>query len=654
MSNADSNAGSSAPSAGAPAPLRRFGRFELRALLSKSSRSMLWLVLDPRSSQELMLCMPRQAPNSPAALTHWLKMADTAARVQHPNLAHVVEVGQVEHWPYLAYDRALGETLDERLSRQGLPLPVEAAQWLCQGLEGLAFAHEAGHAHRDVQSGSWVVDAAGHVRLLGLEVAQDVFPANTDFNTLTRRALREAAEEDVLRTGLVLHRVLTGRAVLDEADLNLVLQRMQPQGSELVRLSFETPQPIAEPLRAIANRSVDRQARQRYHSARSFLRALEGWRGSVSEQGGMVAQLLDRLQRVGHLPIASLRLQRIAQSSAMESTHASELSTLVLQDMALSLEMLRRVNNALKSHGQSVSGGAILNMQRAIAMLGLNGVQQAARGLKPWPGPLNEAHAARLQSLMRRVQRAGQVAQVLRPAGYDAEVVYLITVMQNLGRLLLQYHFPEDAQQIRQLMQAPEPTAEQPNPSGMSEQSAAFAVLGCDLETLGTAVARYWSLGDELLHMMRRYPPDAPVRAGAHPGDVELLRLTCSLANELIEALDLPEHKRQIGVELATRRYARILGLGLRDVLLALNPETPAEDSLQAQPAETVAATVAPAVTPGAPQPSALRNRLRGRTDGSELPLSPPASAALAAAPASPGAGSDSTSPMPPVAPSGL
>lgn len=624
MPNADLNAGQ--PAAGAPATaapgaavLRRFGRFELKALLNKSSRSMLWLVFDPRSSQELMLCMPRQAPNNPSALSHWLKMADTGARIQHPNLAHVVEVGQVEHWPYVAYDRALGETLDERLTRVGPPLPVDAAGWVCQYLEGLAFAHEAGHAHRDIQPATMLIDAAGHVRVLGLEIAQEVFPADADYGTVARRAARESAEEDVLCVGLLLHRMLNARPVLDENDLQLVVRRMQPIGHELVRLSFETPHPIAEPLRAIANRAADRQARQRYHSARSFWRALDGWRGAASEQGGMIAQLMDRLQRVGHLPIASLRLQRIGQSSAMEAQHASELSGLVLQDMALSLELLRRVNNALKAQGQAVGGGAILNMQRAIAMLGLNGVQQAARGLKAWPGPLSEANAARLQGLMKRVQRAGQVAQALRPAGYDGEVVYLITLMQNLGRLLLQYHFPDDAQQIRQLMVPAEPSADNPHPTAMSEQAAAYAVLGCDLEAMGTAVARYWSLGDELLHMMRRHAPDTPVRASAHSGDTELLRLTCSLANEIIDALQLPEQKRQAGVELATRRYARALGISLRDVLLALNPAAAEAEEGAAAPAEAQP----PAFQHS--QPSALRAKLRPRADGAEPQPPPPA-----------------------------
>ena len=556
------------PSPAAP-PLKGFGRFELRALQSKSARSLIWRVFDPRHGQELLLCMPRDKPNSAAALEHWLRMAQGAERVQHPNLAPPFEIGQVEGWPYVAYDRALGETLDERLARQAAPLPIDAAHWIAQLLEGLAFAHEAGHAHRDIQTSSLVIDAADKVRLVGLEVAQEVFPATVDFSAVTRRAVRESAEEDVLCVGLLLNRILSGKPVLEENDLQHVVQQMQPIGREMVRLGWETPHPIADPLRAICNRATDRQLRQRYHLARSFLRALDGWRQAAAhDDGGPIVLLLDKLQRIGHLPTTTSGLHRFAGGSGLEAQHASALSEFVLKDMALSLELVRRVNNALKQAGHQ--GETILNMQRAIQMLGLDGLQYAANSLKPWPGPLAPVAAEMLRQLMARVTKAAQVAQALRPAGYDGEVVHLITVMQNLGRLLLQYHFPDDAQQIRQLMVAPEPTEEQPNPPSMSEQAAAYAVLGCDLDALGTAVARHWGLGDELLQMIRRQPLDAAV----HPprSDADTLRLTCSFANELVDALGLPEARRRPGVDAATRRYAKALGVGMREVMEALNP----------------------------------------------------------------------------------
>jgi len=530
---------------------------------------MIWLVHDTRHGQELMLCMPREQPNSGAAMEHWLRMAQAGERVQHPNLAPVFEIGDVEGRPYVAYDRALGETLDERLARQNAPLPIDAAGWVAQLLEGLAFAHEAGHAHRDVQTASLVIDASDKVRLIGLEVAQEVFPANVDFNTVTRRAVRESAEEDVLCVGLMLNRILSGKPVLEKNDLQAVVQDMQPNGREMVRLGWETPHSIPDPLRAICNRATDRQARQRYHLARSFWRALDGWRQAAAyDSGGPIVLLMDKLQRIGHLPTTTSGLHRFTAGSGLEAQHASALSEYVLKDMALTLELVRRVNNALKQNGHQ--GETILNVQRAVQLIGLDGLQYAANSLKPWPGPLPPVAAELLRQLMARVAKAGQVAQALRPAGYDGEVVYLITVMQNLGRLLLQYHFPDDAQQIRQLMQPPEPTEEQPNPPSMSEQAAAYAVLGCDLDALGIAVARHWGLGDELLQMIRRQPLDGAV----HPprSDADTLRLTSSLANELIDALGLPEHRRRPAIEVATRRYAKALELGLREVMEALNP----------------------------------------------------------------------------------
>lgn len=585
-------------------PLRSFGRFELRALLSKSARSLVWRVFDARHGQELMLCMPREKPNSAAALEHWLRTAQAGERVQHPHLAPVFEIGQVEQWPYVAYDRALGETLDERLARQPAPLPIDAAGWVAQLLEGLAFAHEAGHAHRDIQTASLVIDGADKVRLIGLEVAQEVFPATVDFTTVTRRAVRESAEEDVLCVGLLLHRLLSGKPVLEEGDLQAVVQQMQPIGRELVRLGWETPQPIPDPLRAICNRATDRQLRQRYHLARSFLRALDGWRQAAAhDDGGPIVLLLDKLQRVGHLPTTTTGMHRFTAGSGLEAQHASALSELVLKDMALSLELVRRVNNALRQAGHA--GETVLNMQRAIQMLGLDGLQQAANALKPWPGPLAPVAAEMLRQLMARVTKAAQVAQALRPAGYDAEVVQLITVMQNLGRLLLQYHFPDDAQQIRQLMVPPEPTEDQPNPPGLSEQAAAYAVLGCDLDALGAAVARHWGLGDELLQMIRRQPLSAPVH-GAR-SDADTIRLTCCLANELVEALALPEARRRAAVEAATRRYAKALGIGLRDVMEALNPGA----HRPGQPTPAAPATAVPTAAPASA--ASLRERLAGR-----------------------------------------
>ena len=219
-------------------------------------------------------------------------------------------------------------------------------------------------------------------------------------------------------------------------------------------------------------------------------------------------------------------------------------------------------------------------LRRAIAMLGLDGVRRAALSLRPWPGPMNEAAAEAMAALVRRVQRAGAVAVRLAPAGYDGEVISLLAQMQNLGRLVVQYHLPDEAVQIRRLMlpaeAAPGKTGGEP---GMSAEAASFAVLGIDLEALGLAVAQHWGLDESVQQMIRRVPPGQAVHAPESDNDA--LRLAASCANDLVDASTLPPKLVAAALNVVVRRYARPLGLTQPEMLAALSavaaPDEPAD-----------------------------------------------------------------------------
>ena len=265
--------------------------------------------------------------------------------------------------------------------------------------------------------------------------------------------------------------------------------------------------------------------------------------------------------------------QRVARLSSMDGQHTDAIAEQILQDMALSFELLRQVNAVHISGGQLAGGGPVLTVRRAVAMLGLNGVRLAGNGLRAWPGPLSETGAVAMERTMERVRLAGHVAQLLRPAGFDPEMVYLVSALQNLGRLLVQYHFPDEAEQIRQLMRpAPAPPGSElgtPELPGMSESMASLAVLGADIESLGAAVAKHWGLGEEVQHMMRRLPTTRPVRSP--DGDADLIRAAASAANEAVDVLTyLPQSKMGNALAQVTQRYARLLHLEATSLAQAL------------------------------------------------------------------------------------
>lgn len=552
--------------------MRNFGRFQLLQLLGKSARTMLWLVSDPRNEQELVLAMPRQRPGDAAGLERWRQTARQATRIDHPSLAHVVEVGEHEHWPYITYDRGNSVTLAEALTSKGQPAQ-EFVPRAMQALQGLAFAHEAGVSHHDLQPSMLLVAESGPCRVMGLGVA---LAPNELAGTL--QGQRQSAERDILAFGLVMHHALSGQPALEQADIGSVIERLPPHGRDMVRLPWSTTHQIPEALRAIVNRATDRQERQRYRSARTLVRALEGWHSSEGDQGsGPISLLLDRMRAAGVLPSVPGGAARAARLALMERERTIELAEIVLQDTALAFELIRMVNSAQVRGAMASGSGPVLTIRRTIAMLGMDGVRRAALALRSWPGPLNDAQAADLERLFDRVRRAARIAQWLRPAGYDAEVVYLLGLMQNLGRLVVQYHFPDEAQQIRRLMQ-PALAAKQgePDEPGMSEEGAAFAVLGTDVETLGAAVARQWGLDDAVLHMARRASINNPIRSAET--DDEVLRLTACCANEVVDATSLPPHQQGAALQRVAQRYARVLGVTLRDIQLSAQGIAPGSD----------------------------------------------------------------------------
>ena len=565
----------------APQGTPAFGSHELRALVGRSAATMTWRAIDRRSGVERYLTLPREAPDRTAELAQWLEHARLAARLDHPQLARVVEIGVHERWPFIAVECAGWMPVSERIAAAPASA-LESAGWLRDALQGLAYAHEAGIVHGDPQLHHVLVNERGAASLTALGAAG--MPADASarggggrgmaLDPAMLRDRRTAAERDVLAFGVLLHHLLSGEPPLGIADAGRVIERLSPIGRDHLRLPWTTPVPVPEALRAIANRATAPQERLRYRAARTLHGALANWLASeAQDNGGPIAQLLDRLHTVGHLPALPGLAARVARVVDLEAQRTDEIASQILPDLALSFELLRTLNSATVRGTQIAANGPVLTLRRVVALIGVNGVRKAANGLRAWPGPLGDASAAQLRRAIERTRLAGHVAQALRPAGYDPEVVFLIAVLQNLGRLMLRYHFADEAEQIEQLMQpadaatASEPDA--PDAVGLDEDAAAFAVLGVPVPALGAAVARQWGLGEDVLHMIRRVPGDAPVRKP--DSDAELLRLVASAANEAVDAVTLlPPRRVGAALERIAERYARVLRITPRIVRDAL------------------------------------------------------------------------------------
>ncbi|MBN8510669.1 MAG: HDOD domain-containing protein, partial [Burkholderiales bacterium] len=356
---------------------RHFGRFGLLALEGKSRRTMAWRVHDPRRGAVMLLVLPRERPPDADRCRAWQDAVRRAARLDHPRLAPVVEVDRVGTWPYALYAAGTMPTWAQRL-RGEAPVPAEAARMVAAAAEGLACAHDGGIAHHDLQAHLVLVGDDDEPRIVGLgtgaaaDGAARATAPLTHVEALQLQAQRAAAEADVLALGLLLHGALAGGPALDEPDIGLQIDRLPPHGREGVRLPWRASRPVPEALRAIVNRATDRQPRQRYRSARGLQRALEGFlQADGITGGGPIAVVLERMHAAGVLPAAPGAAERVARLAAMDRERAHDLADIVLQDLALSFELLRWVNSAKLRDLHMAGHGPVLTVRRAIALIGL-------------------------------------------------------------------------------------------------------------------------------------------------------------------------------------------------------------------------------------------------------------------------------------------
>lgn len=531
---------------------RRFGPFGLKRLLGRSSLTMAWLAEDSRNAQEVFVMMPRRASVAGAqGLKRALDAARRAARVDHPRLQAPFEIGQFAGWLYIACQPRQGvQTLGDWLGAhaQGATA-LDVAHWGSDALEGLAAVHDAGLAHGDVGLHSLLIDRGGRVHPWGLAVV----------SPLTSDGAGTAADRDVMSVALLMHQALAGSPPLGEVDLPTVLAR---SSRERVRLPVSLPVPVPEVLAAIVDRATSSEISRRYVGARSFLRAVDGWRQSATEgKASILANLVARVRLNGHLPALPGHAAKASQAARMDSDSLHAVVDLILEEPALALELLRQLN-ARQSRSEMEP---VISVSRAVQLVGLQGVRRAATALRPWPGVLAASQSAALQIGLLQTRQVAWIARLLAPAGLSVDMVALAAQLQQLGRLLALYHFPDEAAQMSALMQpwvrnGPAAVTE----AGLDESTAARTVLGVEVAALGRAVLRHWGVGEELEMIATPLPagPWARVPQGAQ----EWIRLVGSCAGEALQAWQCPGALQASELERVAGRYAKALDVTAMDL----------------------------------------------------------------------------------------
>jgi len=214
--------------------VRVAGRYELVRPLGHGAMAVVDLARDVEL--ERFVALKRLAENlarDEDLRRRFLREARLAARLAHPNVVRVFDVGEDDGRPFMAMEYVEGKTLAELVVRRGSLPPSEVATLGVQACAALSAAHAAGLVHRDVKPQNLLLGTDGVLRLgdFGIAVAREgtqLTLAGTVLGTAGYLAPEQARGEqvtaaaDIYAVGAVLYELLAGeppRTTVSLADL---------------------------------------------------------------------------------------------------------------------------------------------------------------------------------------------------------------------------------------------------------------------------------------------------------------------------------------------------------------------------------------------------------------------------------------------------
>jgi len=539
----------------------KVGRFEIRRELGRGAQSVVYLGLDPQLQREVAIKTMHFAQPNPDQNKMLLTEARMVSNLRHANIVPIFDAGEQDGDLYLVFEYVAGKNLSDFLRGSGALPAVQAVTLLRPVLDAVAAAHAQGIIHRDLKPSNILLDESGTPRVMDFGIAARVegsegknleeytgTPAYMAPEYIDKRAID--ARTDIFAAGLILFEMLAGRRAVEGKNVFQVMHR-------IVNADIRLPEGsgVDDRLADILYKAIARDPEMRYASIQAFAEALDAYlapddaaAAAPTGKQATVEFLLRRMRHKTDFPALSESVSTINKIASSETESINKLSSSILKDFALTNKILKLVNSA---HFRPAGGGSISTVSRAVIVLGFETVRNIAITVLLFEHLQNKGNAAQLKEEFLRANLAGVLAKDIGSQAKmrDLEQSFICSLFQNLGRLLAQYYFPEETDEIRRIaVQKP-----------CTEDAASLQVFGVSYEDLGIEIAKQWGFPPLIVNTMHRMPA-GNVRK---PNTTEdRLQMLSGVANELCAVIagTAPE-KREAELKKLMARYHDALPL---------------------------------------------------------------------------------------------
>jgi serine/threonine protein kinase len=512
---------------------QKIGRYRILKRIGQGMHGVVYLAEDPRLVRQVAIKVLKPEFLAQQGGSPVLPEARALSQLRHPNIVAIYDAGDCGDSSYLVFEYVPGTSLKSRLTQDGPFSETVALSVMTAVADAMAHAHSKGILHLDLTPGNVMIDDQGVPRVMdfglaslagfGMASRKGVMGTPRYFTPEHVTTGRFDTRTDVFALGLMFFEMLVGRPVLGGRSLPAIVGTLRGKRYDLSGLT----EVAGRKLQIVLGKALAYQPDQRFKSAEPLFAALQRCHETIpvapiinesSERHSTVDFLLRRMQRQEDFPALSATLVNINQMTADNSkVSTQQLADVVLRDYALASKLLKLANSAFYGLRAEVS-----SVSRAITVLGFHQVRLTCNSLMLFQHFSKENNPLLLNNLAGSLL-AGLLARLLagRMAQCNSEEAFLAAMFHTLGRSLALYYFADDALAVSDLCRK----------HGLPEAAAAIQILGISYSDLGQAVAREWSLPENLVQCMSEELPQADVEAAGD--DLHLLALT---ANRIVAA----------------------------------------------------------------------------------------------------------------------
>jgi eukaryotic-like serine/threonine-protein kinase len=267
------------------------GKYRIVELVGEGAMGVVYKAVDSLLNRTVAIKVMNDAIARQDELrARFLREAQAAASLQHPNVVSIYDLGEVDGHLYIAMEYVPGADLEQLVKDEAAPLTLhQKLEIVIDVLTGLSFAHKRGIVHRDIKPANIRIGEDGRAKIMDFGVAHLASSKLTSTGASLGTPSYMAPEQitggkttpatDVFAVGAVLYELLTGALPFDAVSMQNLFFKILTDEARPIR---ELVPGLPTALERIVEKSMKKDAAARYQNALEMANDLSAVRAALS------------------------------------------------------------------------------------------------------------------------------------------------------------------------------------------------------------------------------------------------------------------------------------------------------------------------------------------------------------------------------------